>query len=60
MDMFLIGTYVLIAFTVGLIVGGGLSLSVIEELRDLLAHLIDDPNDEATRAIVRTALYQNK
>lgn len=60
MDIFLTVVCVLVAFTVGLVAGGGLARGVVEDLRDLLAHLLEYPNDEDVRAIVRSALYQKK
>lgn len=58
MDIFLTVVCVLVAFTVGRVAGGGLSYGVIEDLRNLLAHLLEEPEDEAIREIVRAALYQ--
>lgn len=60
MDTFVTIILVLAGFTVGLVAGGALSCGVIDDLHALLAHLLADPNDETTRAIVRATLYQEK
>jgi len=57
-NIILIVTCVLVAFIVGLIAGGALSMSVIEDQHNLLAHLLDNPVDDDVRAVVRNYLYQ--
>ena len=51
---------VVTAFSVGLIAGVALVGSVIDDLRNLLAHLYAAPHDPHVRTIVRAALYQEE